>query len=56
MTSTLIRLKSTGLIVEAYESIVVQDTCVDSAEDLIARIIVAADRINVTSGAYERIR
>ncbi|GBM18582.1 hypothetical protein AVEN_47964-1 [Araneus ventricosus] len=34
----------------------VYETPVDSAQDLIARIVVAANKINTTPGIFERVR
>ncbi|GBM29915.1 hypothetical protein AVEN_111224-1 [Araneus ventricosus] len=34
----------------------VYETPVDSAEDLVATIVVAADKINTTPGIFERVR
>ncbi|GBO40006.1 hypothetical protein AVEN_170211-1 [Araneus ventricosus] len=47
--------QTTGLFLLGAHEILVYEVPVDSAEDLIARIVVATDKINTTPGICERV-
>ncbi|GBN03366.1 hypothetical protein AVEN_222654-1 [Araneus ventricosus] len=50
------RIQATGVfLLGAHEIFSVRDA-VDSAEDLVVRIVVAADKINTTPGIFEKVR
>ncbi|GBN03622.1 hypothetical protein AVEN_206132-1 [Araneus ventricosus] len=56
LASSLTRPQPTGLFFWGHMKSLVYETSVDSAEDLVARIVVAADKINTTPGIFERVR
>lgn len=58
MASTLSGPQPTGLLLRTHEDTGVRDACgaMESPEGLVARIVIAADKINTTPGMYERVR
>ncbi|GBO16455.1 hypothetical protein AVEN_183384-1 [Araneus ventricosus] len=56
LTSSLTGSQATGFFFWGHMKSLVYETPVDLAEDLVARIAVAADKINTTPGIFLRVR
>ncbi|GBN52916.1 hypothetical protein AVEN_10618-1 [Araneus ventricosus] len=56
LASSLTGPQPTGLFLLGHMKSLVYEMPVDSAEDLVAKIVVAADKINTPPGIFERVR